>query len=118
VRKAFLFAALLVSLATPCLARRIPVVAAYRAGQAQGSVLAVRGRAEIRPDVTYQGLDVDLVDENGRVVFIGFIPKLNVQAFPHAEALNGKMVVMYGVIEIYQGLPATQLLISDQLRPA
>jgi hypothetical protein len=118
VRKAFLFIALLVSLATPCLARRIAVMAPYRAGQAQGSVLAVRGRAEIHPDVTYQGIDVDLVDGNGRVVFIGFIPKLNAQAFPHAKALNGRMVVMYGVIEIYHGLPATQLLYRDQLRPA
>jgi hypothetical protein len=32
--------------------------------------------------------------------------------------LNGKMVVMYGVIEIYRGLPATQLITHDQLRPA
>jgi hypothetical protein len=51
------------------------------------------------------------------VVFIGFIPKLNAQAFPHAKALNARMAVMYGIIEIYQGLPATRLLYRDQLRP-
>lgn len=116
--KAFLSAILLLSLVTPGFARRIPVVAPYRAGQAQGSVLAVRGLAEVHPDVTYQGIDIDLLDEQGHVVFIGFIPKLNAHAFPQAEALNGKMVVMYGVIEIYRGLPATQLIAHDQLRPA
>jgi hypothetical protein len=85
VRKAFLSALLLLSLVTPGFARRIPVVAAYRAGQAQGSVLAVRGRAEIHPDITYQGIDIDLLDERGHVVFVGFIPKLTPTPFPMPE---------------------------------
>ena len=107
----------LVAIATPALAtRHIPIVAPYRAGQAQGSVIAVRGHAQIRPDVTNQGTDINLVDDSGRVVFVGFVSRLNEYAFPHMDGLNGKTVVMYGVIELYRGVPATQLLYRDQLR--
>jgi hypothetical protein len=106
----------LAAIATPAFALRISVVAPYRASQAQGYLVAVRGHADIQPDSVHQGTDVNLVDDNGRVVFVGFIPKLNAYAFPQAAALNGKMVVMYGIIEIYQGRPATQLILSDQLR--
>jgi hypothetical protein len=119
MRKLLLLAAALAATATPALAvRRIPIVAAYRAGQAQGNVVAVRGHADIRPDITYQGTDINLVDDNGRVIFVGFIPKLNEYAFPQVAGLNGKTVVMYGVIELYRGLPATQLIYRDQLRGA
>jgi hypothetical protein len=117
MKSLLLLAAVLAATATPSLAaRRIPVVAAYRAGQAQGSVLAVRGRAEVREDVSHAGLDVILHDETGRMVFIGFIPRLNQYAFPQAESMNGKTVVMYGVIELYRGVAATQLIYTDQLR--
>lgn len=123
MRKFFLLVAAfmavtLAAIATPALAMRISIVAPYRAGQAQGYLVAVRGRADIRTDSVHQGTDVNLVDDNGRVVFVGFIPKLNAYAFPQAASLNGKMVVMYGIIEIYQGRPATQLINSDQLRGA
>jgi hypothetical protein len=117
MHKRLLLALALVATATPALAvRHIPIVAPYRAGQAQGSVIAVRGLAQMRPDVTHQGTDINLVDDNGRVVFVGFVSKLNEYAFPQMETLNGKTVVMYGVIELYRGLPATQLLYRDQLR--
>jgi hypothetical protein len=119
MRKLLLLAVALATTATPALAvRRIPIVAAYRAGQAQGNVVAVRGHADIRPDITYQGTDINLIDDAGRVIFVGFIPKLNEYAFPQVAALNGKTVVMYGVIELYRGLPATQLIYRDQLRGA
>lgn len=111
-------AATVAAIATPAFALRISVVAPYRASQAQGYLVAVRGRADIQSDSVHQGTDVNLIDDNGRVVFIGFIPKLNAYAFPQAASLNGKMVVMYGIIEIYQGRPATQLINSDQLRGA
>ena len=117
MRKLLLLAVALAATTTPALAvGHIPIVAPYRAGQAHGSVVAVRGSAEIHPDITYQGTDIDLVDDNGRVTFIGFVPKLNAYAFPQMEGLNGKTVVMYGVIELYLGLPATQLIYGDQLR--
>jgi hypothetical protein len=111
-----LVAVTLAAIATPAFALRISVVAPYRASQAQGYLVAVRGRAEIHSDSVHPGTDVNLVDDNGRVVFVGFIPKLNAYAFPQTASLNGKMVVMYGIIEIYQGRPATQLINSDQLR--
>ena len=76
----------------------------------------MRGRADIQSDSVHPGMDVNLVDDNGRVVFVGFIPKLNEYAFPQIARLNGKMVVMYGIIELYQGRPATQLINGDQLR--
>ena len=119
MKKLLLLAAALAAIATPALAtRRIPIVAAYRAGQGQGSVLAVRGRADVREDISHPGLDINLLDDTGRVVFVGFIPRLNQYAFPQAESMNGKTVVMYGVIELYRGLPATQLIYRDQLRLA
>ena len=119
MQKCLLLVVVLAAAATPALAvRHIPIVAPYRAGQAQGSVVAVRGHAEIHPDITHSGTDIDLVDDNGHVIFIGFVPKLNEYAFPQMEGLNGKTVVMYGVIEFYRGLPATQLIYRDQLRGA
>ena len=121
MRKFLLLTAALLALTpaaivTPASALHISIVAPYRASQAQGYLVAVRGRAEIQSDTVYPGTDVNLVDDDGRVVFVGFIPKLNAYAFPQTAALNGKMVVMYGIIEIYQGRPATQLINSDQLR--
>lgn len=116
MRKPLLLAAALAAFATPALALRIPIVAPYRAGQAQGNLVAVRGRAMIQPDPSFQGTDVKLVDDTGRVTFIGFIPKLNEYAFPDLAGLNGKTVVMYGIIELYEDLPATQLIYRDQLR--
>ena len=117
MRKLLLLAVTLAATATPALAvRRITIVAPYRAGQAQGSVVAVRGHAEIRQDNSHPGTDINLVDDKGRVIFIGFVPRLNEYAFPQLENLNGKTVVMYGVIEFYRGVPATQLIYRDQLR--
>lgn len=115
---AAVIAVTLAAFVAPASALHIAVVAPYRASQAQGYLVAVRGRAEIKSDTVYPGTDVNLVDDNGRVVFVGFIPKLNAYAFPQAASLDGKMVVMYGIIEIYQGRPATQLIHSDQLRGA
>ena len=117
MRKLLLLAIMLVTTATPALAvRHIQIVAPYRAGQAQGNVVAVRGHAQIRPDNSHQGTDINIIDDKGRVVFIGFVPKLNEYAFPQMESLDGKTVLMYGVIELYRGVPATQLLYRDQLR--
>jgi len=120
MRKLLLLVLAVAATVTPALAvtRHIQIVAPYRAGQAQGNVVAVRGRAEIRPDIVHSGTDVRLVNDEGRVVFIGFIPKLNEYDFPQLADLEGKTVVMWGVIEIYQGLPATQLIAHDQLRAA
>lgn len=101
--------------ATP---RRIKIVDTRSAGQRQGNLVAVRGRADIHDDPVFQGMDINLIGDDGKVIFIGFIPKLNEYAFPQAASLNGRQVVMYGVIEIYLGLPATQLTFTDQLRPA
>ena len=36
--------------------------------------------------------------------------------FPDIQSLDGKEVVMYGVMEIYRGLPATQLIFNDQVQ--
>jgi len=119
MRTLLFLAAALVAATVPALAaRRVAVVAPYRAGQSQGSLLAVRGRADIREDNVHSGLDINLVDDAGRVVFVGFIPRLNQYAFPQVESMNGKTVVMYGIIEIYHGVPATQLIFRDQLRLA
>lgn len=120
MRKLLLLSLAMAAIVTPalCVTRHIQIVAPYRAGQAQGNVVAVRGRAEIRPDITHPGTDVRLVNEEGRVVFIGFVPKLNEYDFPQLADLDGKTVVMWGVIEIYQGLPATQLITRNQLRAA
>lgn len=118
MRKLVFLALAMAATVTPalCATRHIQIVAPYRAGQAQGNVVAVRGRAQIRPDTVHQGTDVTLINENGHAVFIGFIPKLNEYDFPQLAGLDGKTVVMWGVIEIYQGLPATQLISRDQLR--
>ena len=117
MRKLLLLAVTLAATATPALAtRRIQIVEPYRAGQDQGNLVAVRGRADIRPDNAVQGTDINLVNDQGRVVFIGFVPKLNAYAFPQMEGLNGKTVVIYGIIELYRGVPATQLIYNDQLR--
>jgi hypothetical protein len=116
MRKLLVLALGLAVIATPVLAaRRVHIVPAAQAGQSQGNLAAVRGRARIRPDITNQGTDIDLIDANGRVVFVGFIPKLNEYAFPQVAGLDGRTVVMYGIIELYQGVPATQLIFSDQL---
>jgi hypothetical protein len=116
--KRLLLASLLaVSVATPALAARsIPIIAAYRAGQFQGSIIAVRGRAEVRQNMQLQGTDVRLIGANGKIEFTGFIPKLNEYEFPHVAALDGKEVVMYGVIEMYRGRGATQLIFHDQVQ--
>lgn len=104
------------SLATPALAARISIIAPYRAPQFQGSVMAVRGIAQVRENQQLQGTDVRLIGPGGRVLFIGFIPQLNMYAFPHVQALDGKEVVMYGVMEIYEGRGATQLIFRDQVQ--
>jgi hypothetical protein len=109
----------LLATATPAdAARRIKLVDPRTAGQRQGNLVAVRGRADIHADPVFQGTDVDIVGSDGRIQFIGFIPRLNEYDFPQAAALNGKQVVMYGIVEIYLGMPATQLTFRDQLRPA
>ena len=97
-------------------ARTIRIVAPYRAPQFEGAVVAVRGRAEIRQDSNLQGTEVRLVGADGRIQLIGIISKLNQHAFPDMMALNGREVVMYGVIEMYFATPATQLTYRDQLR--
>jgi hypothetical protein len=104
------------SAATPVLAARISIIAPYRATQFEGSVMAVRGLAQVRENEQLQGTDVRLVAPDGRVLFTGFIPKLNAYAFPHVKALDGKEVVMYGVMEKYQGHGATQLIFRDQVQ--
>lgn len=111
-------ALVLAAMPGPAQAARIKIVDTRTAGQRQGNVVAVRGRANIHDDPVFQGVDVDLIGSDGRVQFTGFIPRLNLYAFPQAASLNGKDVVMYGVIEMYLGLPATQLIFRDQLRPA
>jgi hypothetical protein len=116
MRKFFLIAAALAGLSSPALARRVVIVDAARAGRDQGSLVAVRGRAEIHDDTVHQGTDVNLVNESGRVIFTGFIPRLNEYAFPQLAGLDGQTVVMYGIIELYRGRPATQLTYTDQLR--
>lgn len=116
MRKFILAAAALAGLSTPALALRIVIMDAARAGQAQGNLVAVRGRADIHEDVVNQGTDVNLLNDNGKVIFTGFIPRLNEYAFPKAADLNGRTVVMYGIVEFYRGHPATQLIYRDQLR--
>ncbi|MBV9548556.1 MAG: hypothetical protein JO256_02655 [Alphaproteobacteria bacterium] len=116
MRKLLAMAAILCGLATPAAAFHIQVVAPYRASQAQGNLVAVRGRADIHEDMIHQGTDVNLVDDKGQIVFVGFIPKLNEYAFPQLASLNGRTVLMYGIIEIFHGHPATQLIFGDQLR--
>ena len=104
------------SVATPALAARISIIAPYRATQFEGSVMAVRGLAQVRENEQLHGTDVRLVAPDGRILFFGFIPKLNEYAFPHVKALDGKEVVMYGVMEKYQGRGATQLIFRDQVQ--
>ena len=115
--KRLLLAALMAAVAiTPAFAVQIRIVSPYRASQFQGSVMAVHGRAEVRHNMQMQGTDVRLIAPDGRVEFIGFIPKLNEYEFPNIQSLDGKEVVMYGVMEIYRGLPATQLIFNDQVQ--
>jgi hypothetical protein len=116
MRKLLLAAAALAGLSTPALALRIVVVDAHHAAQSQGNLVAVRGRADVHDDITNQGTDVNLLNDKGQIIFTGFIPKLNEYAFPQATDLNGRTVVMYGIIEMYRGHPATQLIYRDQLR--
>jgi len=116
MRKLLLIAAALAALSTPTLARRVVIMDAARAGQSQGNVVAVRGRADIREDMVHQGTDINLINEKGEVVFIGFITRTNEPTFPQLDGLNGRTVTMYGVIELYHGHPATQLIYKDQLR--
>ena len=114
--KRFLPLVLLVGTFTPAMALPVPVVPAYRAGNLQGHVVAVRGRAQVYTDATLPGTNVNLVASDGRIIFVGFIPKLNEGAFPDVASLNGREVEMYGVVEFFRGHPATQLTVSDQLR--
>ncbi len=116
MKRLLLLSLLALSVATPALAARITIVAPYRATQFQGSVMAVRGMAQVRENQQLQGTDVRLIGPGGRVLFIGFIPQLNMYAFPHVQALDGKEVVMYGVMEIYEGRGATQLIFRDQVQ--
>lgn len=117
MKRLLLVTLLAVGVATPVwAAHRIQIVAPVRAMQFQGSVIAVRGRAEVRQNMQAQGTDVRLIGANGRVEFIGFIPKLNEYEFPHVAALDGKEVVMYGVIEMFHGRGATQLIFHDQVQ--
>ena len=116
MKRLLLLCLLALSIATPAFAARISVIAPYRAGQFQGSVMAVRGLAQVRENQQLQGTDVRLIGPDGRVLFIGFIPKLNMYQFPHVQALDGKEVVMYGVMELYQGRGATQLIFRDQVQ--
>jgi hypothetical protein len=118
--KQLVLAAALVLLAAPAQAAtmQLKILEPYRAGQEQGSLAAVKGRADIHPDGILPGTDIDLIDNTGRRSFIGFIPKLNEYLFPELAALNGKTVVIYGIIEIYQGLPTTQILNRAQVRLA
>ena len=89
----------------------------YQASQDEGNLSAVRGVARISQDDTHAGTDINLYDSDGRRSFIGFVPKTNEYLFPDLASLDGKAVVLWGVIEIYQSLPATQLLNPDQVRP-
>ncbi len=116
MRKLLLVAAALAGLCVPALARRVAIVDASRAGQSQGNLVAVRGRADIRDDNVHLGTDINLLNARGQVIFTGFIPRLNEYAFPQLAGLNGREVVMYGIIELYRGRPATQLIYTDQLR--
>ena len=116
MKRLLLLILLAVTVATPALAARIAVIAPYRAPQFLGSVMAVRGKAEIRRNEQLQGTDVRLIGANGRIEFIGFIPMENMHEFPNVQALDGREVVMYGVIELYQGRGATQLLTRDQVQ--
>jgi hypothetical protein len=118
MRLVFLALAAALASAPADAATRIKIVDTRTAGQREGSLTAVRGRAEVHEDQVVQGLDVNIIGRDGRVEFIGFIPRLNQYAFPQAARLNGRQVVMYGVIEFYQGVPATQLVFTDQLRAA
>ena len=112
-----LAAGLAAGAATPVSAAyRIRIVTPTSALQYQGSVVAVRGRAEVRENMQAQGTDVRLIGADGRIQFIGFIPKLNAYDFPHVAALDGKEVVMYGVIEMFRGRGATQLIFHDQVQ--
>jgi len=98
-------------------AATIRIVAPWRASQYEGAIVAVRGRAEVRRDTNLMGTEVRLTDADGKISFIGFIPKLNEYSFPDVESLNGREVVMYGVIEMYYATPATQLIFRNQLQP-
>jgi hypothetical protein len=96
-------------------ATKIRIVAPWRALQYQGAVVAVRGKAEIGHG-ELQGTEVRLRGADGRLQFLGFVPKLNEGSFPDLNALDGREVVMYGVIEKFRAVGATQLLYRDQLR--
>lgn len=96
-------------------ATKIRIVAPWRALQYQGAVIAVRGKAEIGHG-SLQGTEVRLRGADGRLQFLGFVPKLNEGAFPNLDSLDGREVVMYGVIEKFSAVGATQLLYKDQLR--
>ena len=112
-----LAALLIAGFAGAASAATVRIVAPWRAGQYEGSVVAVRGLAEIRQDTSLLGTEVRIVNAQGRQIFMGFIPRLHEHAFPGVLAFNGREVVMYGVIEMYHSSPATQLLYRDQLRP-
>jgi hypothetical protein len=117
MKRLLLAVALAAAIATPVLAApQIRIIAPNRAPQFQGSVMAVRGRAEVRPNEEFQGTDVRLIGPGGRTEFTGFIPLLNMHEFPNVNDLNGREVVMWGVIEIYRGRGATQLIYADQLQ--
>lgn len=117
MKRLLLLALLITGIATPVLAAQIRVIAPYRAPQFQGSVMAVRGMAQVRPNEQLQGTDVRLIGPNGQIEFTGFIPKLNMHRFGHVQALDGREVVLVGVMEIYRGRGATQLIFSEQVRP-
>ena len=115
-----ILASALILLAVPAQSAvvQLKILQPYQAGQSEGNLAAVKGRADIHPDGILPGTDIDLIDNNGRRSFIGFIPKLNEYLFPDLAALNGKTVVMFGVIEFYESLPTTQILRPAQVRLA
>jgi hypothetical protein len=116
MKRLLLMSLLAVGIATPSLAAGIKIIAPYRATQFEGSVMAVRGVAEVRENQQFHGTDVRLRGPNGRIEFIGFIPMENRHEFPHVQGLDGREVVMYGVMEIFQARGATQLLHHDQVQ--
>jgi hypothetical protein len=116
--KKLIFAAVFTALTLPACAMPIRVLDPSQALKRQGDWIAVGGRAHVHQDAQFQFTDIDLVDPNGRILFIGYIPQLNEGNFLNLASYDGKLVTLNGVVEFYSSYPAMQILSADQLRLA
>ena len=74
--------------------------------------IASLGDANGMPD----GVFVRLMDVGRGAVIAGYISKGNEERFPDLRSLEGKLIVITGVVETETGIPIIRVTSADQIR--